>query len=95
MLREIAELGTADDAALWAQRRLAAKNKLSAGDAQHLEEAFAVKLAELQPKNPDEAKDRFNDQGLVESGATTRIDKAVLALPEPRRIRDITTCDMS
>ena len=88
LLRELEALNSADDAALWAQRRLAAKNTLSAGDAQHLEEAFAVKLAELQPKNSGEAMDRLNDQGLVESSTTTPIDKAVLALPEPRRIRD-------
>jgi len=88
LLRELEALNSADDAALWAQRRLAAKNTLSAGDAQHLEEAFAVKLAELQPKNSGEAMDRLNDQGLVESSTTTPIDKAVLALSEPRRIRD-------
>jgi hypothetical protein len=35
----------ADDATVWAQLRLVAKNELSAADAQQVEEAFAAKLA--------------------------------------------------
>jgi hypothetical protein len=42
LLREIEGLVTADDAALWAHRRLPAKNQLSATDTQRLEEAFAA-----------------------------------------------------
>src|SRR5262249_12614270 len=41
LLREIESLRAADDAALWAQRRLPAKNQLSATDARQVEEAFA------------------------------------------------------
>jgi hypothetical protein len=37
--------GRSDGAALWAQQRLAAKNTLSAADAEHLEQAFQSKLA--------------------------------------------------
>ena len=48
LLREIECLGAAEDAALWAQRRLPAKNQLSATDAQQVEEAFAAKL-EVNP----------------------------------------------
>ena len=49
LLREIECLSAADDAALWAQRRLPAKNQLSAADAQHVEEAFTAKLASIHP----------------------------------------------
>ena len=42
LVREIEGLVTADDAALWAHRRLPAKNQLSATDTQRLEEAFAA-----------------------------------------------------
>lgn len=45
--REIEALTSADDAALWAHRRLAAKDQLSAADAQQVEEAFAAKLAAI------------------------------------------------
>jgi hypothetical protein len=44
LLREIEGLNSIDEAALWAQRRLIAKNQLSPADAQQVEEAFATKL---------------------------------------------------
>ena len=48
LLRENECLGADDDAALWAQRRLPAKNQLSAADAQQVESAFAAKLTVIQ-----------------------------------------------
>ncbi len=47
LLRQIDRLGAADDAALWARRNLAAKNKLAAADARCVEEAFAARLASI------------------------------------------------
>jgi hypothetical protein len=49
LLREIEALNERDDAALWAQRRLVAKNQLSTTDAQQVEGAFAAKLALISP----------------------------------------------
>jgi ERF superfamily protein len=88
LLREIECLGAADDAALWAQRRLPAKNQLSATDAQRVEEAFGAKLAVIQAQGAkaDDATTEFRDQILAEK--TSSIDKGVLVFPEPRRIRD-------
>jgi ERF superfamily len=83
LLREIEGLGAADDAALWAQRRLPAKNQLSATDAQRVEEAFAVKLALIHPQNAS-----VYDQGITERTGISEVDKSTLAFPEPRRIRD-------
>ena len=74
-------LGTAEDAALWAQRSLMAKNQLSAADAQQVEEAFASKLASIHPAQPE-------DQNLTEKTGISEVDKSILAFPEPRRIRD-------
>src|SRR5262249_31177545 len=45
LLREIEDLCATDAATLWAQRKLVAKNELSAADARQVEEAFAAKLA--------------------------------------------------
>jgi hypothetical protein len=81
LLREIECLGATDDAALWAQRRLPAKNQLSAVDAQQVEEAFAAKLASMHPAEP-------GDQSVTEKAGISEVDKSVLAFPEPRRIRD-------
>ncbi|MGB6286876.1 MAG: hypothetical protein WBG18_21095, partial [Xanthobacteraceae bacterium] len=90
LLREIECLGTADDAALWAQRRLPAKNQLSATDAQRVEEAFAAKLALISPESPkrDDADSDVGDLSLAENAGILQIDKSVLVFPEPRRIRD-------
>jgi hypothetical protein len=88
LLREMEGLSTADDAALWAQRRLVAKNQLSSADSQQVEEAFAAKLAAIpaQGAKADDATTEFRDQILAEK--TSSIDKGVLVFPEPRRIRD-------
>jgi ERF superfamily len=97
LLRELEELGSADDAALWAQRRLAAKNGLSAADAQHFEQAFQAKLAVFatetaeQPqieRQSQQRRTRSHQQRHAHRRKIKPIDKTVLALPAPRRIRD-------
>ena len=88
LLREIECLGAADDAALWAQRRLPAKNQLSAADAQQVEEAFAAKLTVIQAQSA-KSDDVLSEQSLAEqTSAATQINKSVLVFPEPRRVRD-------
>jgi ERF superfamily len=88
LLREIDGLSSSDEAALWAQRRLVAKNQLSAADAQQVEEAFAAKLrvVSAQSAKADDAITALTDQSFAEK--PTQIDKSVLGFPEPRRIRD-------
>ncbi len=89
LLREIEGLSAADNAALWAQRRLPAKNQLSATDAQQVEEAFAAKLAVMPVESAaGETPTAVGDQTLAEEIATPEIDKSVLVFPEPRRVRD-------
>ena len=93
LLRQIDRLGAADDAALWAQRNLAAKNKLAAADARCVEEAFAARLASIASQAvtelPDQAKisARRPDRGHKRRRATG-VDKSALVLPTHRRIRD-------
>jgi hypothetical protein len=93
LLRQIDRLGAADDAALWAQRNIAAKNKLAAADAHCLEEAFAARLASIATQAvtelPDQAKisARRPDRGHKRRRATG-VDKSALVLPTHRRIRD-------
>jgi hypothetical protein len=89
LLRQIEGLNSADEAALWAQRRLTAKNQLSAADAQQVEEAFATKLGVIPAESAkaDEATAPFRES-LTEKTTTPQTDKSVLGFPEPRRIRD-------
>jgi hypothetical protein len=90
LLREVEGLSSADDAALWAQRRLAAKNQLSAADAQQVEEAFAAKIAAIPPQgaNAAEATSATRTRKAAKTTRRPPIDKGVLVFPEPRRIRD-------
>jgi hypothetical protein len=56
LVAELNQLGSADDAALWAQRSLPAKNRLTEADAQSVEQAFQAKLTALagEAKEPDD-----------------------------------------
>ena len=88
LLREIECLGADDDAALWAQRRLPAKNQLSATDGQRVEETFAAKLAVIQSQSA-RSDDVLSEQRLAEQTfPATQINKSLLVFPEPRRVRD-------
>ena len=88
LLSEIEGLSAADDAALWAQRRLPAKNQLSATDAQQVEEAFAAKLAVIEAQSA-KSDDVLSEPSLAEqTSAAAQMNKSVLVFPEPRRIRD-------
>jgi hypothetical protein len=95
---ELNELTSSDEAALWAHRILAEKNKLNDGDAHRVEEAFQAKLlgfntAEatksptLQPAG-QAAKQPRARSARTKRSQTTAIDKSALAIPEPRRTRD-------
>jgi hypothetical protein len=79
LLGEVEGLSSADEAALWAQRRLVAKNQLSAADAQHVENTFAAKLATIAAQAEKTGNDQKN---------AAQIDKSLLPFPEPRRFRD-------
>src|SRR5262249_31710714 len=91
LLREIEDLGAADGATLWAQRRLVAKNQLSAADARRVEEAFAARLALIvaQSAKTDDVISAPDDQSMTEKASgKPEVDKSVLPFPEPRRLRD-------
>jgi hypothetical protein len=84
LLREIDNINAPEEAALWARRKLSAKNILSAADAEQVENAFSAKLASI-PRQDAQAGEETT------SSAACRIppmDMAVLAFPEQRRIRD-------
>jgi hypothetical protein len=101
LLAELGRLGSGEDAAMWAHRSLPAKNRLTAADAQTVEQAFQARMAAFTT-NLDEFDRRPARGKQLEASASTlpslsprgkrsrvkRIDKSVLAFPEPRRIRD-------
>jgi hypothetical protein len=93
LLREIEFLKTGDDAALWAQRRLSAKSALNSADAADVERGFRDRLmsctsdAAVASIQKVEQPSHRSGPGKKRSRSAT-IDKTVLALPAPRRIRD-------
>ena len=97
LVGEITCLTSSDDAALWAHRSLIEKNKLTMADAQYVEESFQARLVSFATPETDKAQ-RAGEQLLAAHGSpaaepknrrrSKAIDKSVLALPEPRRVRD-------
>jgi ERF superfamily len=93
LLREIESLNGNDEAALWARRRGGAKNSLSAADAEQVEQAFRGRLAAI-PNEPTNERATAVTMRAHRGGhhkkrrRATVVEKSVLALPTPRRIRD-------
>jgi hypothetical protein len=94
---ELREINSTEEAANWAHRVLGAKNSLTAADAACIEEAFRAKLAIFATDTADgpaipQETERPRVQRRMHRGKKQRrssvIDKSMLALPEPRRVRD-------
>ena len=94
LIADVGNLASADDAALWAHRSLTEKNKLAEGDALLVEEAFEARLARLPVTATTPAggaqrkRSRPNSKATRNGARPGAIDKSILTLPEPRRIRD-------
>jgi ERF superfamily len=93
LIAKLESLSSADEAANWAHRILAAKNTLTATDAEHVEQAFQLKIAALPPDIADEPKASHQPEDRLTKRSRKRrrsrvINKSVLTLPAPRRIRD-------
>jgi hypothetical protein len=94
LVAQLAEVTSSDDAALWAHRHMAEKNRLTAADAQLVEETFRERLAALAVSMAGESQSGGNAQ--TQRGrrrprkrqTSKAVDKSALMLPEPRRIRD-------
>jgi hypothetical protein len=94
---ELKVLNSAEDAANWANRVLRDKDSLSLADATCIEEAFRAKLATLPPDTTDESETppetklpkapSYLNRGKKQQ-LSSAIDKSVLPLTEPRRVRD-------
>ena len=89
---ELKDISSADEAANWAHRVMGAKNRLTVGDAGHVERAFQGRLVSITneaaaPSIPN-AERPLRRRGRKGRRRRSAIDKSVLALPAPRRIRD-------
>jgi hypothetical protein len=93
LVAELKNIGSAEAAATWAHRVMGAKNTLIRSDAERVEQAFQAKLAALA-KDVEDGATVARDAGGCPTYQTkkqprsTPVDKSVLALPAPRRVRD-------
>jgi hypothetical protein len=91
LIIELENLSSADEAANWSHRVLGKKNTLIDADAIRVEQAFQARLRVLSGKplneipQPDEPA---HPQPRRRKRRKSVIDKSVLAVPLPRRIRD-------
>ena len=85
LLAELNELGSGDDAAIWAHRSLVEKNSLTAADAQRVEETFQARLATFtthcwrctpkRRRNPSSTASRWSSSGSAEESAAIQGDR--------------------
>ena len=89
LIAQLKGLNSAEEAADWAHRVLASKDSLVLTDAKQVELAFQLKLSALLPDQPTVAEQpealRRRRRGRDRA---TSVNKTILALPVPRRIRD-------
>jgi hypothetical protein len=95
MTTELWGITSTEDAANWAHRVLGTKNTLTAADAERVEQAFQGRLANIvtdpaddqpMPQEVGSPLPRARQSRKRRSG--TIVNKSVLSLPAPRRIRD-------
>ena len=103
LIGEINSLSSSERAAEWVRRSLPEKNRLQVSDAAQVAAAFEAKLANVdtlsgatteadagnvinQPSTP--TADAHSQRHSADDGHSNRVDKSVLTLPAPRRIRD-------
>jgi hypothetical protein len=89
---ELKDISSADEAANWAHRVMGAKNRLTASDAEHVERAFQERLVSITNQAASSsipnAERPLRRPGRKDRRRRSAIDKSVLALPAPRRVRD-------
>jgi hypothetical protein len=89
LIAGLKELNSAEQAADWAHRALAAKSSLVLSDAKQVELAFQLKLSTLMSDQPTPVEHpKASRRSPGEQSRATSINKTVLTLAVPRRIRD-------
>jgi len=93
LISQLINIGSPDEAANWAHRVMGAKNTLTRDDAERVEHAFQDKLASFADDTVDgdviahEANSCGSYRDKKQQWSPV-VDKTLLALPAPRRIRD-------
>jgi hypothetical protein len=93
LITELENISSSENAARWARRVMGAKNTLTAADAERVEKAFQMRLTSIAteiataPSTRSEQPVHRRGRGKKRHSGSV-VDKSLLALPSPRRIRD-------
>ena len=88
LVAEIEALEHIEQATAWTQRSMAIKNTLGPADARLVEDAFRARLEKLTLNSNVSAPQRKGRRTASRPHRSTAVDKSVLTLREPRRLRD-------
>src|SRR5262249_55101567 len=89
LIAGIKDIGSAEEAASWAHRVMGAKNTLAVADAEQVERAFEERLLSVTGEpTASPLLLSWRPSGKKRPRRRSVVDKTVLALPAPRRIRD-------
>ena len=90
LIAELKEMNSGEEAAVWALCVMGAKNNLNAADAERVEQAFQAQLGSFASSTEQsrEAEPRVRHIGRAKSRRRAFVDKTVLPVSAPRRIRD-------
>jgi ERF superfamily len=88
LIAELKELNSADEAASWAHRVMGSKNTLTPRDAEHIELGFQLKLSTFPTEGSNAPESKPRARRRKRRDRQIAINKTVLTLPVPRRIRD-------
>src|SRR5262249_13945690 len=89
LVAELNDLRSGEQAAVWGLQALTAKNTLLPADAERVESAFQVQLSKLASEAAaGSSAKRSQVQHRDKKRRRSSVDKTVLTLPTPRRIRD-------
>jgi hypothetical protein len=93
LITELEDIRSSENAARWARRVMGAKNTLTQADAERVEQAFQARLTGITtefataPSTQSEQPVHRPGRGKKRRSGSV-VDKSILALPSPRRIRD-------
>jgi hypothetical protein len=88
LLAEIAGLDAQDDLDAWTARAWPQANILTPADGEMVRQAFQIRLAHLQAIPDENLAPAEGGQPATNDEPSARIDKSVLTLAEPKRLRD-------
>ncbi len=89
LVAQLNDLRSGEQAAMWSLQALGKKNTLLAADADHVESAFRIQLSKIASHAAaDSSAKRLQGHHQDKKRRRAGVDKTLLRLPTPRRIRD-------